>query len=88
MASSLTATNGEHDDFVHHIAVKLSREMNAINPNDLLARRVIDIASSNSLAGFIIGARPLSSCVFWLELKPCNLSSGEHIQHVPRIVLE
>ena len=61
MASSPTTADGEHDGFVHHIAVKLSREMNAINPNDLLARRVIDIASSNSLAGFITGACPISS---------------------------
>jgi pre-mRNA-splicing factor ATP-dependent RNA helicase DHX38/PRP16 len=46
---------GHNDDFVHHIAIKLSRELNTINPNDLLARRVIDIATSNSLSAFTNG---------------------------------
>lgn len=60
MASSSTTPTAEHEEFVHHIAIKLSRELNTINPNDLLARRVIDIATSNTLPGFISGA-PFSS---------------------------
>jgi pre-mRNA-splicing factor ATP-dependent RNA helicase DHX38/PRP16 len=56
MASSPpnTVASGEHDEFVHHIAIKLSREMNIINTNDLLARRVIDMASG-TLASFKTG---------------------------------
>ena len=52
MASS---PNGE-DEFVHHIAIELSRAMNLVNPNDLLARRVQDIAKNNTVDGFIEGA--------------------------------
>ena len=52
MASS---PNGE-DEFVHHVAIQLSRAMNLVNPNDLLARRVQDIAKNNSVDGFIEGA--------------------------------
>ena len=47
-------TNGE-DEFVHHIAIQLSRAMNLINPNDLLARRVIDIAKNNTPSKFLQG---------------------------------
>lgn len=48
------------DDFTHHLAIKLSRVLNTINPNDLLARRVQDIAKTNSLEGFITGESPTS----------------------------
>ena len=47
--------NGEHDKFVHDIAIKLSRALNLINPNDLLARRVIDIAKNNTPSKFLQG---------------------------------
>jgi hypothetical protein len=43
--------------FVHNIAIRLSRVMNQINPNDLLARRVISMATSNDTAGFIQGKK-------------------------------
>ncbi|KAF8665135.1 hypothetical protein AX16_000601 [Volvariella volvacea WC 439] len=43
-------------DFDHQLAIKLSRAMNTLNPNDLLARRVIDIAKNNSVDGFIQAA--------------------------------
>ncbi|EIN13223.1 hypothetical protein PUNSTDRAFT_56300 [Punctularia strigosozonata HHB-11173 SS5] len=51
------ADQEQHDEFVHHIAIKLSRELNIINPNDLLARRVIDIAQSNTQDAFIKAAK-------------------------------
>ena len=38
----------QHDEFVHNIAIKLSRALNTLNPNDLLSRRVIDIAKGNA----------------------------------------
>lgn len=44
-----------HDEFIHHIAIKLSRVLNIVNPNDLLAQRVTDIAKTNTLPGFISG---------------------------------
>ncbi|PIL29929.1 hypothetical protein GSI_07840 [Ganoderma sinense ZZ0214-1] len=53
MASS---PKGE-DEFIHHIAIELSRAMNLVNPNDLLARRVQDIAKNNSVDGFIEAAK-------------------------------
>ena len=52
MASSTDGT----DDFTHHIAIQLSRALNIINPNDLLAQRVQDIEKNNSVDGFISGA--------------------------------
>jgi pre-mRNA-splicing factor ATP-dependent RNA helicase DHX38/PRP16 len=44
------------DPFVHNIAIKLSRALNIVNPNDLLATRVINIVKSNTPDGFIKGA--------------------------------
>ena len=58
MASSPNAPEGV-DEFTHNIAIKLSRALNTLNPNDLLAQRVIDIAKSNSLDGFAKGPLPL-----------------------------
>ncbi|KAI0696487.1 P-loop containing nucleoside triphosphate hydrolase protein [Cerioporus squamosus] len=49
-------TNGE-DEFTHHIAIQLSRALNLVNPNDLLARRVQDIAKTNTVEGFIAASR-------------------------------
>jgi len=43
-------------NFNHHLAIKLSRALNTVNPNDLLAQRVTDIAKSNTLAGFTKGS--------------------------------
>ncbi|KAH8108469.1 P-loop containing nucleoside triphosphate hydrolase protein [Phellopilus nigrolimitatus] len=52
------ATQSEiHDAFVHELAIKLSRQLNIINPNDLLAKRVIDIALNNTAEGFIQAAK-------------------------------
>jgi len=31
--------NGEVDEFTHKIAIQLSRAINILNPNDLLAKR-------------------------------------------------
>ncbi|WVQ96080.1 hypothetical protein IAU59_003181 [Kwoniella sp. CBS 9459] len=39
-------TNSEND-FAHQIAIEMSRLMNAVNPNDLLGRRIIEIAKGN-----------------------------------------
>ncbi|KAJ3770349.1 pre-mRNA splicing factor [Lentinula raphanica] len=47
----------DNDAFIHNLAIKLSRAVNLINPNDLLAQRVIDIAKTNSLDGFIGAAK-------------------------------
>lgn len=49
------------NSFLHQIAIKLSRALNIINPNDLLAQRVVDIANTNSVEGFMKG---LSRIVF------------------------
>ncbi|EPS93567.1 hypothetical protein FOMPIDRAFT_156786 [Fomitopsis schrenkii] len=52
----MASSSGE-DDFTHQLAIKLSRALNLLNPNDLLARRVQDIAKTNSLDGFITAAK-------------------------------
>lgn len=44
------------DEFTHNVAIKISRVMNSLNPNDLLARRVMDIARNNSADGFVKAA--------------------------------
>ncbi|KAF8895011.1 P-loop containing nucleoside triphosphate hydrolase protein [Gymnopilus junonius] len=46
-----------HDEFNHQVAIKLSRALNTLNPNDLLAQRVVDIARTNTTAGFISAAK-------------------------------
>ncbi|KAH9947324.1 P-loop containing nucleoside triphosphate hydrolase protein [Amylocystis lapponica] len=45
------------DAFTHQLAIKLSRALNLVNPNDLFARRVQDIAKTTSLDGFITAAK-------------------------------
>lgn len=52
----MASSNPGDDDFTHHIAIQLSRALNLVNPNDLLARRVQDIAKTNTVDGFISGA--------------------------------
>lgn len=43
------------DDFKHNLAIKLSRALNTVNPNDLLAQRVTDLALQHDLEGFSKG---------------------------------
>lgn len=35
------------DDFVHDIAIDISRALNLTNPNDLIARKVIQFADTH-----------------------------------------
>lgn len=51
----MSSPTNAHDEFNHQVAIKLSRALNTLNPNDLLAQRVIDIAKTNTVAGFISG---------------------------------
>ncbi|XP_006454836.1 hypothetical protein AGABI2DRAFT_61322 [Agaricus bisporus var. bisporus H97] len=53
----MSPSSDDHDEFLHQIAIKLSRALNLINPNDLLAERVIDIAKTNSIDGFTKAAK-------------------------------
>ncbi|KAI0791827.1 P-loop containing nucleoside triphosphate hydrolase protein [Abortiporus biennis] len=45
------------DDFTHQLAIKLSRALNLVNPNDLLAKRVQDIAKNCTFGEFKTAAR-------------------------------
>lgn len=57
------------DTFTHNLAIKLSRALNLVNPNDLLARRVQDIAKTNSVEGFLTGVYSItSSCKLGMVL--------------------
>ena len=49
------SADGPKDDFKHNLAIKLSRALNTVNPNDLLAQRVTDLAQQNDLEGFSTG---------------------------------
>ncbi|KIJ60094.1 hypothetical protein HYDPIDRAFT_177540 [Hydnomerulius pinastri MD-312] len=51
------ASPNANSDFKHQVAIKLSRALNIINPNDLLAERVMDIAKTNTVEGFTNAAR-------------------------------
>ena len=51
----MSSQDGREDEFTHQLAIKLSRALNIVNPNDLLARRVQDIAKSNSVDQFMQG---------------------------------
>ena len=55
MSSTSPPSAGDNDSYMHNLAIKLSRALNTINPNDLLAQRVTDIAKANSTEGFIKG---------------------------------
>lgn len=44
----MDASTPAGEPFVHHVAVALSRALNSISVNELLARRVIDIARTNA----------------------------------------
>lgn len=46
-AATKPATSKDANDFIHHVAISISRRLNIVNPNDLLAKRVIDIARHN-----------------------------------------
>jgi len=48
--------SSQDDAFAHQVAIKLSRALNLVNPNDLLASRVIDITKSNTREGFVRAA--------------------------------
>jgi len=52
--STQNATNTQ-DSFKHQLAIKLSRELNSLNPNDLLAQTMLDMANRDSLDDFIKG---------------------------------
>lgn len=43
------------EDFNHQLAIRLSRALNTLNPNDLLAQRVTYIAKTKSVEDFIKG---------------------------------
>ena len=61
------------DVFTHNLAIKLSRALNLVNPNDLLARRVQDIAKTNTLEGFVSGGSyPIQ--IWFSRLKYLNCS--------------
>ncbi|KAK8849593.1 hypothetical protein IAR55_004928 [Kwoniella newhampshirensis] len=49
--AATSPTRGQQDDeeqaFIHQIAIELSRLMNQVNPNDILGKRVVEIAKGN-----------------------------------------
>ncbi|KAF8060913.1 P-loop containing nucleoside triphosphate hydrolase protein, partial [Lyophyllum atratum] len=54
---AMSTSGDEGSAFNHQLAIKLSRALNSINPNDLLAQRVSDIAKTNTVEGFTNAAR-------------------------------
>ena len=46
-SKSPTPQDNDVDPFVHSLAISLSREINLVQPNDLLAKRVIDLVRTN-----------------------------------------
>ena len=59
--------SSDTDEFTHQLAIKLSRALNIVNPNDLLAKRVQDIARTNTVDGFITGAFLWPTLVYGLR---------------------
>ncbi|PCH33035.1 pre-mRNA splicing factor [Wolfiporia cocos MD-104 SS10] len=78
------------DDFTHQLAIKLSRALNIVNPNDLLARRVQDIAKTNTLEGFISAAKSFGkfkdSFLAELHSEITTHARQEETGHVPQPV--
>jgi hypothetical protein len=58
--NALMASSDASDDYKHQLAIKLSRAINLVNPNDLFAERVINIAKQSSLQEFIEGMHTAS----------------------------
>jgi hypothetical protein len=54
-SNAVMASSDASDDYKHQLAIKLSRAINLVNPNDLFAERVINIAKQSSLQEFIEG---------------------------------
>lgn len=74
--SSSSPSNDGEDPFVHQIAIKLSRALNIINPNDLLAKRVIEIAKSNSEPHFVKGELTFEDLVVRTSVIRSSLASS------------
>ncbi len=55
------------DEFTHQIAIRLSRALNIINPNDLLAQTAIDIAKTTTQDGFMTGMYSVPRPVIFLS---------------------
>ncbi|KAG6816272.1 hypothetical protein H0H87_007353 [Tephrocybe sp. NHM501043] len=53
----MASVEGQENPFKHQLAIKLSRALNIINPNDQLALRVIDLAKTNTFEDFTKAAR-------------------------------
>ncbi|KAI0770981.1 P-loop containing nucleoside triphosphate hydrolase protein [Trametes elegans] len=91
----MASTSNGTDDFTHQIAIQLSRALNLVNPNDLLAQRVQDIAKTNTVDGFIAAAKSFGKFrdSFLAELHAEILShekqeaAGEPAQPVQGIVV-
>ena len=58
----MATSDSASDEFIHQLAIKLSRALNIIVPNDLLAQRVSDIAKTNSLDDFTKGVAYAGRC--------------------------
>ena len=89
-ASAMSASPPQDDrdqEFTHHLAIKLSRALNTINPNDLLARRVQDIAKSNSLEGFVQGHLSLHYNTAFNTDSGFGFYSCQVVRQVPRFIL-
>ncbi|OCH94206.1 P-loop containing nucleoside triphosphate hydrolase protein [Obba rivulosa] len=78
------------DEFTHEVAIKLSRALNIVNPNDLLARRVQDIAKANTLEGFVNAAKSFGkfkdSFLAELHAEIISHAKQETSGHVPQPV--
>ena len=49
-------------EYNHQLAIKLSRALNTVNPNDILAQRVSDLAKQHDLEGFSKGIVAVVGC--------------------------
>jgi len=67
------------DDFVHDIAIDISRALNLTNPNDLIAKKVIQFAETNKdfdkfSKGKLLGIEPI-----WSSCSMTTLQSVAHL---------
>jgi len=69
----MASASNEKNIFVHQVAIKLSRQLNTINTNDLLAERVIDIAKTKTAEDFTTGVFRSRVLVFKLMYFSCEI---------------
>lgn len=76
------------DAFTHDIAIQLSRTLNLTNPNDLLAKRVIQIARNDRNPQSFTKGRYTAAQLAAIPTHTCSLACASFGRFKPEFLLE